>query len=334
MKFLQISYAVLALASCSADNSGECPEKETECETRLAVDVSSLVEGFMDGMPQEVFTKFVEASSLCLKCVDKSNLKKTRGGDDDSGGGSGNNGCNIDRDCRECGTQKEMKNNCKACCPGPRCMGCDWNLGPLYNNKGKDIRRCSNRCNPEEYTYPYSLPTSVLSIEEVVEATAGEIEEADRVEFKLDVCMAEVDEDTDYTTMVDRFKDELNACYAAKDTFMDSWSSLCVDVGIDLPNLMKDNNRESIMLSLDELDAEDAVVTTYSSDETHRSSSHMLFYSALGFVTVAAFAVFGTAVVVRVLNKRQEDRDTQAAQWVSELTSTETTNPVSASQQA
>jgi hypothetical protein len=34
-------------------------------------------------------------------------------------------------------------------------------------------------------------------------------------------------------------------------------------------------------------------------------------------------------VVVRVLNKRKAEEEAQAAQWVSELTSQETANPVS-----
>ena len=137
------------------------------------------------------------------------------------------------------------------------------------------------------------------------------------LQFKIDVCMANVNPlvatdkyYTDYTKMLDDFKDELNACYSAKDTFMDTWSALCVDVGIDLPSLAR--NRESIMLGMYDMDTENAVVTD-ESDNSHRITSQMIFYSALGFVTLAAFAVFGTAVVVRVLNKRQEDRDTKAS---------------------
>jgi hypothetical protein len=57
----------------------------------------------------------------------------------------------------------------------------------------------------------------------------------------------------------------------------------------------------------------------------------MMFYSALGFVTVSAFAVFGTALVVQVLRKRREADEEQAAKWVSELTTVETTNPIAPS---
>jgi hypothetical protein len=156
------------------------------------------------------------------------------------------------------------------------------------------------------------------------------------VSFKIDVCMDDVSPldssatyYTDYVTMLEDFQEELTACYAEKDAFYDSWSTLCADSGIDLSLSTRSTDRETVMYGLDDMDTQNSVVTSYSSDESHRSTSHMIFYAALGFVTVSAFAVFGTALVVRALNKKKEGEEAQAAQWVSELTSVETTNPAS-----
>lgn len=157
------------------------------------------------------------------------------------------------------------------------------------------------------------------------------------VSFEVDVCMDDItplssssSSYTDYNQMLEDFDTELSACYADRDAFLSTWSSLAADEGIDLSMMARHNDgTQRIVFSDMGLDIEHATVTTYSSDENHRSNSNIMFYSALGFVTLSAFAVFGTAVVVRVLNNRKTRQEEQAAVWVSELTSHETTNPVS-----
>jgi hypothetical protein len=120
------------------------------------------------------------------------------------------------------------------------------------------------------------------------------------------------------------------ACYEDRETFMNSWSSLCAESGIDLSLMARQSGDTSrILFGVGYIDSESAKVTTYSSDDSHRSTSHMIFYSALGFVMISAFGVVGTAVVVKLLNKRKEEEDEQAAKWVSEMGSVDVANPVS-----
>jgi hypothetical protein len=158
-------------------------------------------------------------------------------------------------------------------------------------------------------------------------------------DFNINVCMDDVtplDPNTNYYTHYERmlqdFQTELQECYEDRETFLESWSSLAADSGIDLSLMARDDaGKSNILFGMNDLDTTNAAVTSYDSSGSHRSTSHMMFYSALGFVTVSAFAVFGTALVVQVLRKRREADEEQAAKWVSELTTVETTNPIAPS---
>ena len=312
MKFLQVSSLLLALSGAYAggdSSSVQCGKKQgAECEQRVKVNASTAISGLIDDVPKEVYEAFVIASTECLQCVDESNVQVLH---------SRHNGCNSNK-CKGCGEKSETWWTCRSCCDECRCMGCDNNLGPGGG------RKCDDCCDDRRK----------LSV-----TTTDDVKEED-VNFNINVCMDNVNPlDSSSTSYVDHvqmladFEAELEACYTDTEGFMDSWSSLCADSGIDLSLMARQEGEpKTILFGANGLDSEHAVVTTYSSDESHQSTSHMIFYSALGFVAVSAFAVVGTAVVVKALNKRRAAKDAQEAQWVSEMSSVDNTaNPLSGS---
>lgn len=306
MRFLQLSSLLVALCSSNAGVSAvECGETNGGvCAERVQVNASTAISGLIDDVPDEVYEAFVIASTECLQCVDESSvemLSRTRGG-------SGHGGCSANK-CKGCGKQSETWMTCRSCCGECRCMGCDYNLGPGAN------RKCDDCCDDGR---------------RMLRAEAAEQSTEDDVNFNINVCMDNVNpldstssQYLDHTQMLSDFETELEACYADTERFMASWSSLCADSGIDLSLMARrdSDGSSTIMFGSTDFDSENAVVSTSSSDDTHRSTSHVMFYSALGFVALSAFAVVGTAVVVKVLNKRKAAEEEQAALWVSEMAS-------------
>jgi hypothetical protein len=257
------------------------------------VNASTFVDGLIDDVPAEVLEAFVEASAGCLKCVDPSDLIPL---------GSGDVGCPAYM-CGGCGTEwLETWYTCRDCCEVCRCMGCD---------PAKHWGMCESCCGSGNRRL-----------------TTGS-----GVDFTIDVCMDDVNPlnptstyYVDYNDLIEDFEAELKACYENKEDFYNRWSSLCSDVGIDLSTMARNSGEPStIMFDIEGMDKEGAKITTYSSDESHQSTSNMFFYGALGFVSISVFAVMGTAVVVKVLNKRKEERNAQTAKWVAEMG---TVNPV------
>ena len=290
---------LLALAGCVADDS-ECRVKQEVCYERVKVNVTTFIEGLIDDVPKEIFDAFVEASAGCLKCVDSTDLRPL---------GSGHGGCGTKK-CRGCGIPyEETKKKCKKCCGTCRCQGC---TRPWW---GKGL--CDDCCGGRRLS------------DEVDYAGAS-------IDFTIDVCMDDVSPVApsssyyiDYAEMLEDFEAELKRCYEEKDDFLTRWASLTADVGIDLSTMARSSGGPpALMFEMEDVDKEGAQVTTYSSDESHRSTSHMIFYGALGFVSISAFAVLGTAVVVRILNKRKEQRREQSAKWVAEMSSADIVNPV------
>ena len=313
MKFLQVSSLLLALSGAYAggdSSSAQCGKRQgAECEQRVKVNASSAISGLIDDVPKEVYEAFVIASTECLQCVDESNVQMLVSGD---------NGCNFNK-CKGCGEASETWHSCRSCCGECRCMGCDNNFGPGGG------RMCDDCCGGIRRKLSVTTGTADASKE-------------DDVDFNINVCMDNVNPlDSSSTSYVDHvqmltdFEAELETCYTDTEGFMDSWSSLCADSGIDLSLMARQEGEpKTILFGANGLDSEHAVVTTYSSDHSHQSTSHMIFYSALGFVSVSAFAVVGTAVVVKVLNKRRAANDAQEAQWMSEMSSVDNTaNPLS-----
>lgn len=299
MKLAKVLSLIPLFGSVHAEDT-ECKEKTSTCQTRVEVLATDLVFGLKDDVPVEVYEAFVTASSQCLSCVEDSDVKIL-------GGGTGD-GSKLSR--RQC------KNRGCSCCDKWWCQhsdGSNWCPEQCLDRfpKCKDERR--RLTGQDDGTNPYF------------------------VNYELDVCMDDISplETTtssyvDYNDMLIVMESDLATCYDDKEVFLDSWSSLCTQSGIDLSLMARtEGDTSTIMFGATGFDAENAVVTTYTSDESHRSTSHMIFYSALGFVTLSAFAIIGTALVVRVLNKRKEEEAAQAAQWVSEMATVETVNPIS-----
>ena len=291
--------AMSLLGSSGVAAEEECKEKATTCENRVEVLVTDLVFGLKDEVPVEVYEAFVTASSQCLSCVDETDVKALTETADES---------NM--------PLWECRLKCW-CCEEEWCQfsdGSNWCPQQCYDDFGQCAPE-SRRLTGEDDGNPYFI------------------------NYDLNVCMEDItpqDSATisyvDHTEMLADLERELATCYEDKDAFLDSWSSLCADSGIDLSLMARQEGEpKTILFGANGLDSEHAVVTTYSSDESHQSTSHMIFYSALGFVAVSAFAVVGTAVVVKVLNKRRAADEEQAAQWVSEMATAtaETANPLS-----
>jgi hypothetical protein len=303
MKFSTVLPVVATLiGSAQASGSAECREKTSTCQNRVEVLVTDLVYGLMDDAPAEVYEAFVAASTKCLSCVENNEVEVLSSTADES---------------------KLSANQCKWagcwCCTRDWCQRddgtnyCPEQCHDLYGECAVTQRRLTGE---DDGNNPYF------------------------VNYEMNVCMDDVTplnpsatNYVDHSQMLADFESELATCYADRGGFLDTWSSLCADSGIDLSLMARDDKgTETIMFGATGLDSAGARVTTYTSDESHRSTSHMIFYSALGFVTVSAFAVMGTAVVIKMLNKRQEEEQEQAAKWVAEMANEETVNPLSATE--
>jgi hypothetical protein len=302
MKLSAIIFLASLFASSYASDDG-CKEKTDTCVNRVKVLATDLVYGLKDDVPVEVIEAFVTASSQCLACVDSSDVEaKTETAD-----------------------ESVLSYN--------ECMWYCWCCTEFWCQDWEGNNFCPEQCYDDFATCAPS-ERRVLFGED--ETTA----DPTFMNFEIDVCMDDMtpldgsqSSYVDYDRMLDDFLDELTACYADRDAFMTTWSDLCSESGIDLSLMARASGArgtDTIILGAPGLDTEHAEVTTYSSDDSHRSSSLMIFYSALGFVALSAFAVVGTAVVVKVLNKRKEEEAAQEAQWVSEMTAADTSNPVNA----
>jgi hypothetical protein len=295
MKFTVLP--IMAMLGTTLAEDAECKEKTDTCQNRVEVFVTDLVHGLKDDVPVEVYEAFVTASSQCLSCVEKTDVEVLTETADES--------TMSLAQCRRAGCWCCLQTWCQ------RNDGSNYCPEQCYD----DFPKCdssSRRLTGEDDGNPYFI------------------------NYELDVCMdvmTPLDTSSssyvDHTQMLEDFEKELATCYEDKDTFLNSWSSLCADSGIDLSLMARtEGDSRTITFGSTGIDMENAVMTTYSSDDSHRSTSHMIFYSALGFVTLSAFAVIGTAVVVKVLNKRKEAEKEQEAKWVSEMVNVDTANPV------
>jgi hypothetical protein len=159
------------------------------------------------------------------------------------------------------------------------------------------------------------------------------------INFQIDVCMDNISPlDTssssyngDYTTMINDFTYQLSECYANSEDFYNSWSSLAAESGIDL-YLSTTTSRDSmqrisdpIALSVPFVDTENAKVTTYTSSNTHRSTSNMILYTSVGIAAVSVFAIVNVIVVVNVIKKRTTTEEEKALKWIANMNSADST---------
>ena len=310
MKFLLASTVTLSLTDSSSSSSSSssfgCRDKVVSCDNRVQVNITSAVDGMLYDSPHAVYSAFVAASIDCLECVSNENVEALT---------FYNYGCNYQK-CKNCGEYDETWQTCRTCCGECRCMGCDSNYGLQGDRK----------CDADWGWNYQSWRSSCCSSRRLGDESFESSENLD-VTFSLDVCMDDVSplegsssHYVDFHALFDDFQVELAKCYDNKDVFINSWSSYCSDAGIDLSLMARtQGDVNSIMFGLAGLDTEDAVITTTTSSESHRSTSNIMFYSALGFVFLSAFAVGGTAMVVKVLKIRDDARQAQQAAWVSDI---------------
>lgn len=93
-------------------------------------------------------------------------------------------------------------------------------------------------------------------------------------------------------------------------------ASISANKGLDLNLMVRDDSEPSTLLfGHTGMEISNAQVKTYKSSNSHRSTSHMIFYGALGFVTISLFAIISTATVIYVFNKRKKNN----AKFISEI---------------
>jgi hypothetical protein len=127
---------------------------KSSCYTEVSINVSDIIFGLKPETPIEIIDSYIEASSTCMHQINKNNMKRQDGqavllrtGD--------NTICSSSKaSCRLCGTIYETDRNCKQCCEGCRCVGCEWNRGAGTNWLG-DERVCDTCC---------SEPTNICSL--------------------------------------------------------------------------------------------------------------------------------------------------------------------------
>eukprot|EP00603_Paraphysomonas_imperforata_P001061 CAMPEP_0114426830 /NCGR_PEP_ID=MMETSP0103-20121206/8012_1 /TAXON_ID=37642 ORGANISM="Paraphysomonas imperforata, Strain PA2" /NCGR_SAMPLE_ID=MMETSP0103 /ASSEMBLY_ACC=CAM_ASM_000201 /LENGTH=312 /DNA_ID=CAMNT_0001595827 /DNA_START=21 /DNA_END=959 /DNA_ORIENTATION=+ len=291
----------------------DCPEKTDSCKNRVKVSVTDMIQGLKDDIPSEVISAFVETSAECMQCVDTSDVKAFNTGDDTAL------------------TWAECRNLCW-CCRNHHCQDEDGNHqcpAQCFDWFSRcDFRRFLTEDEPmsevEAYTGPGTLSSSKPAI------------------FEIDVCMDDIapldmskDSYLAYDKMLADFEEELTQCYSDKDEFYESWASRLSQQGIDLTHMTRNEGGSSVvMFGAPAIDKEGAEVTTYSSDNSHEQTSNKIFYGAMGFAAVTAFAIFGTAVVVKKLNARQAANDEQANRWIAEMTAADGRNPLTTQQEA
>jgi hypothetical protein len=307
--------SLLPIGLLSTTLAAECKEKTAEdvCENRVQVSVTDFVSGLIDDVPDEVYEAFVEASAQCMSCVSTSDVKYLSETADDT-------------------VLSYLQCKIRGCW----CCTHDW------CQHGDGTNFCPEQCYDD---FPTCGPDDDAAGDDTAgRRLAGGTSTPTAFTFEVDVCMDDMtpldSSATSYVDpikMLDDFQAELAACYADKDAFMSTWSGLCADSGIDLSLMARrsdSGDSETMLLGVPGIDAENFKLTTYDSSDSHRSTSHMIFYSALGFAALSAFAVFGTAVVVKVVNKRSAAKAEQDAKWIAELSSVEVVSPINSQSSA
>lgn len=299
MKFSTV-YPIVALLGTTvmtvrADDGTECRDKvkNNKCNNRVKVSVTDMIHGLKDDVPDEVFEAFAAASAQCLECVDTSSVKAL----------STSDGTAL--------TDGQCRFWCW-CCTSHHCQ----------NDNGDHY--CPDQCH-DRWPSCATDDRRILTGEGKGDPTVTSSKPA---VYEIDVCMDDLEPldkksstYSSYDKMLEDFDKELTECYKNKESFYNSWSAFAAQDGIDLSLMTRSEGGSSaVLFGVPAIDTEGAQVTqTYSSDASHQSTSQMIFYSAIGFVTVSAFAVVGTAVVVKVLNNRRSSNEEQSSLWMAEM---------------
>jgi hypothetical protein len=224
-------------------------------------------------------------------------------------------------ECYGCNMANEGDNSCKSCCNQCRCEGCGIDVernGWQQHIYGDYV--CDECCSTRRHLYTSNANnTNITNNTNDSEEHISEVSEVSEVYvyYKLSVCMDEVSPldftetyYTDYKEMLDDFLNDLHYCYENRTQFMSTWASLSAEQGLDLSLMARDEygDRSTILFGYTGMEVSDAEVNTYYSSKSHKSTSHMLFYGALGFVVISISAIFTTFVVVLITNKRKEEK--------------------------
>lgn len=200
-------------------------------------------------------------------------------------------------ECYGCNLLIEGSKSCKTCCGECRCKGCNTNnqlSGWLKQLYGDSV--CDECCHTRQLD----------PLQEI------------QIYFNINVCMDNVKplnttniQYTNYKDMLYDFNNELHKCYQNKTQFINNWSLITSNKGMDLSLMMRDENYDlsTILFGYTGMEIQNAQVISYDSSERHKSTSHMLFYSAIGFIIISISAILSTAIVTKVLNKRKEQNE-------------------------
>jgi hypothetical protein len=235
-------------------------------------------------------------------------------------------------DCFGCNMANEGDKSCRPCCNQCRCEGCG------SNNERNGWQKylygdyvCDECCSSRRRLYTNNTTTKEINTKEVntkeintKEINTKEINNTEEVNisetyvyYKLSVCMDEVSpldltkvNYNDYKEMLNDFQNELHYCYENRTQFISTWASLSAEQGLDLSLMARDDSRDTsiILFGYTGMEVSEAEVKTYYSSESHKATSHMFFYGALGFIVISISAIITTFVVVLVTNKRKEEK--------------------------
>lgn len=202
-------------------------------------------------------------------------------------------------DCFGCNMANEGEKSCKSCCNQCRCEGC--HIDDERNGWQKYIYGdyvCDDCCSSRRH----------LSMQEMSETY---------VYYGLSVCMDAVSplDKTevyyrDYKEMLNDFVNDLHYCYENKTQFITTWATLSAAQGLDLSLMTRDESRDTttILFGYTGMEVSEAEVKTYYSSDSHKATSHMIFYGAIGFIIISMSAIFATYVIVRKINEKKEEK--------------------------
>ena len=216
--------------------------------------------------------------------------------------------------CYGCNMANEGDKSCQPCCNQCRCEGCDKNEernGWQKNVYGDYV--CDECCSSRRRLYTNN--TKEITTKEI-NNTEEQISEL-YIYYKLNVCMEKVSPldltETyykDYKEMLNDFQNELHYCYENRTQFISTWASLSAEQGLDLSLMTRDDSRDTsiILFGYTGMEVSEAEVKTYYSSESHKATSHMFFYGALGFIVISISAIITTFIVILITNKRKEEK--------------------------
>ena len=178
----------------------------------------------------------------------------------------------------------------------------------IFHQTTKDYKRvCDSYCvNPE-------LISRRLDYSQLYSDEPYEIQP---VYYTIDICMDSIPPQystkiyySDYSILLKDIYDQLEKFYNDHDNFIQSWSELCSQHCIYLSIMSRDTESglETILFGFTELDVQNVQVMSYDSSSSYRATSHMIFYSLIGFGFISLFTIFIVIKIVHIMRKIQTE---------------------------